>query len=109
MHIMTRKKLINKPLRIGKSSLLLVIAIGFIGASIFGNNIGNAMAENNLYVGRHAGFNVSVDEAIRDALKHVPYMKKPYPQFKVIEIRVSKGSTIPKHTVVVLELAEDKI
>jgi len=107
---MTGEKLINSPLRIGTLSLLLVIAIGFTGASIFGNNIiGDAIAEDNQYVGRHAGFNVSVDEAIRDALKHIPYTKKPYPQYKVIEIRVSKGSTIPKHTVVVLELSKNRI
>ena len=106
---MKREKLINKLPQISKLSLLLMIAIWFTGASIFGKNIGNAMAENNLYVGRHAGFNVSVDEAIRDALKHVPFEKKPYPQYKVIEIRVSKRNTMPKHTVVVLELSKDRI
>ena len=56
-----------------------MIAIGLMGASIFGKNIGSTGAENNQYIGRHAGFNISVDEAIRDALKHVPFEKKPYP------------------------------
>ena len=106
---MKKEELISRLPCFDKLSLLLVIAIVLTGALIFGKNIGNAMAENNLYVGRHTGFNVSVDEAIRDALKHVPFEKKPYPQYKVIEIRVSKGSTIPKHTIVVLELAKNKI
>ena len=85
-----------------------MIVIGLIGASIFGNNIGSVMAEDYQYIGRHAGFNISVDEAIRDALKHVPH-KSSDPQYKIIEIRVSKGRTIPKHTVVVLELMRNKI
>lgn len=106
---MKREKQISSLLRFGKSSLLLLIVIGLTGTSIFGENIRSAMAENNQYIGRHAGHNVSVDEAIRDALKHVPITKKPYPQFKVIEIRVSKGSTIPKHTIVVLEHVKKKI
>ena len=52
---------------------MLAIAIGLADTLIFGNNIGHVMAEDNRYIGRHAGFNVSVDEAIRDALKHVPF------------------------------------
>ena len=106
---MTRKISINKFSLNRENCLLLAIIIGLAVTFIYGNNIDNAVAADHQYVGRHAGFNVSVDGAIRDALKHVPYTKKPYPQYKLIEIRVSKGSTVPKHTIVVLELAKNKI
>jgi len=79
-----------------------------MGASIFGKNTGSAMAENNQYIGRYSGSDISLDEAIRDALKHVPH-KSSNPQYKIIELRVSKGRTIPKYTVVVLELMRNKI
>ena len=106
---MVKIKELNRLFLINKCKLLLVISMMLICIVILSLNTGNAIAENNQYVGRHAGSSVSVDEAIRDALKHVPLTKKPYPQFKVTEIRVSKGSTIPKHTIVVLERIRDRI